>query len=132
MKKHLLVLLKVDRVMKLVDIVKTSSEYLNKFLEDKSQIIVESQRHESHTSFYIILSDCPFIVSTIAESVRNIDYRMASLLHPLLTYEGYRVSLSYLEIDAISSEHASVFSRRLKKALNNLISVTSDFYFNAC
>ena len=52
---------------------------------------------------------------------------MANLLHPVVTYEGYRGSLCYLEIDAISSEHADVFSRRLKKALSDLVTITSDF-----
>ncbi|MCB0318850.1 MAG: NAD-glutamate dehydrogenase, partial [Bdellovibrionales bacterium] len=71
--------------------------------------------------------DCPFIVNTIAESVKQTGSKIAYHLHPILTYDGYRASLSYLEIEDISTEHSEVFIRRLKNALENLAFVTADF-----
>lgn len=78
-------------------------------------------------SLGVALSDRPFIVSSIRECARVFGCEVRVLLHPILSIDGEKISLSYLEVDEISEERFHLFQRMVEGALRDVILSTDDF-----
>lgn len=114
----------------LVEITQRSLACLNEFLGSSALSIKTYRReHRGHpiTCLNIALGDRPFIINTVTECLRARGIGVRALLHPIIMTGGYRASLSYLELPALSDEQVIRITSDLQVSLENVIAVTEDF-----
>jgi glutamate dehydrogenase len=93
-----------------------------------TKALVISHRTSQEISFTIALQDCPFIVNTITESLREHGVSASTFLHPIFEIsKTTRYSLSYITIDVCSEDREQKITNLLTEALSDLIAITDDF-----
>ena len=112
---------------RLVSITSDAMSCLEQFLTGKQALVLRTQHNAHHGSITIALGDRPFIINTIIECINEFEVELAALLHPVIHARGQRVSLSFIEVSAVSAEALELLSARLSSALSVLRDVTDDF-----
>lgn len=102
-------------------------EAVRQVSEGAHPIVVRSTQLANYTAFTVALKDRPFVVNSIAEALRNQGVAMRVFLHPILTGEQGRISLSYLEVALLTDDDASRIQGVLIEMLEDLTRVTDDF-----
>jgi glutamate dehydrogenase len=114
----------------LVEITERSLACLNSFIGSSALSITSYRREhsgEQMTCLNIALGDRPFIINTVTECLRARGIGVRALLHPIIMTSGFRASLSYLELPAISEEQTAAITKEIRTALEQVILVTEDF-----
>ncbi len=76
----------------LAHITSCASKLLEEYFQNSETVLIQSESFKRHTGLYIILGDCPFIVNTINETLRDLEQNIQVFLHPILIAAGKRVS----------------------------------------
>lgn len=104
-----------------------SYEVLEELLANKSAFAFQTKTTKERISCIIALGDRPFIVSSIAESARESNIEITLFLHPILSLDGKKYSLSYIEILPVADDRLTVFRDSVERALRDLMNATDDF-----
>jgi len=112
--------------------VKTVEEYINR----TEPVIVKVEERPDSLALYIVLTDRPFIINTVTETIRAAGADIRTFLHPIFKGPALKavpgstdslLSFSYLELDVPSSEQTKDFVKNLIESLRILLHVTDDF-----
>jgi glutamate dehydrogenase len=97
------------------------------FLLRPASMVVEYEHSALFTRFYIVRPDCPFIVTSITEVLREFNIFMRAYLHPILPQGESYISLSLIEVPVLDEATSARIAKRIKTTLGDLSLVTSDF-----
>jgi len=114
-------------LQQLVEISQTAHQHLNLFLEESATPLVRVEPADGHTRIFVSIGDRPFIINSIRECLLDFGVSISILLHPILNRDGHRISFSYIEISALSSEQLPILKKQLTETLLQVIAATEDF-----
>ena len=78
-------------------------------------------------SLFIALDDRPFIISSVAERLSEAGVRVISFLHPILSYRGVAIALSYVEFSDTTEVDTTRLLAKVRETLRTLKQVVHDF-----
>lgn len=76
---------------------------------------------------FLALDDRPFIISSVAERLSEAGARVSTFLHPVLTFDGAPVALSFVEFSGAGEIDSTRLLPRLQETLQTLKQVVQDF-----
>ncbi len=111
----------------LSEITRAGMNAIEEYLKAPRKVYITCHAHDEYFSLFVLLSDRPFIINTITETLRDFGIDIKTFLHPILKGGKNLLSLCYLEIDPLSTDQKTALVAALEEALSQLIVVTDDF-----
>lgn len=81
----------------------------------------------SRCALNIVLRDRPFIVRSVTECAKAFGCNVTLYLHPIVSLDNEKLSLSYLETEEMSEERFALFSKSVESVLKDVVLATEDF-----
>ncbi len=100
---------------------------LEKNIEHKSDLFIESSLEQDLSSILIVQGDKPFIINTITEIFRDENINVNFLLHPIYNHEGFRISVIYMEFEPLTKAKLELLEQKIRTSLKDLKLATNDF-----
>lgn len=94
--------------------------------DDRISTVLEY--HDDVASIFIALDDRPFIISSVAERLSEAGVRVISFLHPILSYRGVAIALSYIEFSDATEVDTTRLLAKVRETLRTLKQVVHDFH----
>lgn len=112
----------------LVEIVNGASQAIDSYLSEDGKLAVHRSSLQSGvTHFFMALGDRPFIINSLRECLLAFGGNISVILHPIIIREGYRISLSFVELTSVSEEESRILQKHLEQTLKHVVSSTEDF-----
>jgi glutamate dehydrogenase len=115
-------------------ITETVLEFYGTFLKSAAPFRVDvstlelPDRDENVTAVCTAISDRPFIIDSLTETLSHFGLQHNVLLHPIVQHDGKLTSLVYLELPAISdSEVRQTISDEIARVFSHVLLVTDHF-----
>lgn len=114
-------------IEELAHISRTATPLLEKIQPSSDKTILHKEKSAEGLALYIVLPDHPFIVNSIAECILESEIELLNYVHPIIQYDGFRISISYVELGSISEERLAELENKLHSTLNSVVATSTDF-----
>jgi glutamate dehydrogenase len=88
---------------------------------------VSLKRAHNSCGLFIALGDHPFIISTLAERLYEAKISLVCYQHPILSVNGRKVALSFIDVDSESRGQIEGLIPTLRDSLRSLVNVVDDY-----
>jgi glutamate dehydrogenase len=75
----------------------------------------------------VALTDRPFIITSIRESLRFLGIPMRAFLHPIIEVGGRNLSVSFIDLGELSADQVELAVLKVSRTLKHVIAATRDF-----
>lgn len=106
----------------LASIANQAQALIEEFSKKPSPII---QRAINGRGFFIVVTNGSFIVSSIAEALRQNSIDIELFLHPIITFSSAEISLSYIEVSDDTAASFTQIAQIITDTIESLTAVTS-------